>query len=45
MWLFGQLWLVMCMTYYEVMTIVVCDMQFEDTKVQQIMWTKLNDMM
>jgi len=31
--------------YCKVMTIVVCDMQFEDTKAQQIMWTKLNDMM
>jgi len=32
-------------TYCKLMTIVVCDMQFEDTKTQQIMWTKLNEMM
>ncbi len=31
-------------TYCKVMTIVVCDMQFEETKVQQIMWTKFNEM-
>jgi hypothetical protein len=27
------------------MTIAICDMQFEDTKAQQIMWTRLNDTM
>ncbi len=32
-------------SYCKVMTITVYDMQFEDTKVQQIMWTKLNGMM
>ncbi len=31
--------------YYKVMTIANCDMQFEDTKVQQIMWTKFNETM
>lgn len=31
--------------YYKVMTIVICDMQFEDTKVQCIMWWKLNKVM
>jgi hypothetical protein len=29
-------------TYYKVMTIAICKMQFENTKTQQIMWTKLN---
>jgi len=29
--------------YYKVMTIVVCDMQFEDTEAQCIMWKKLNE--
>jgi hypothetical protein len=24
---------------------VVCDMQFEDTKAQQVMWTNLNETM
>jgi len=28
--------------YYKVMTIVICDMQFEDTKTQCILWRKLN---
>ncbi len=28
--------------YYKVMMITICDMQFEDTKVQCIMWKKLN---
>jgi hypothetical protein len=30
--------------YYKVMTIAVCDMQSEDTKVQCIMWRELNDL-
>jgi hypothetical protein len=32
-------------TYYKMMTIVICDLQYEDTKIQQIMWTKLNEML
>jgi hypothetical protein len=32
-------------TYCKVMTIAVCDMQFEDTKVQCIMWRELNNLM
>jgi len=28
-----------------VLAIVVCDMQSGDTKAQQLMWTKLNEMM
>jgi hypothetical protein len=32
-------------TYCKVMTIVICDMQSEDTKVQCIMWRELNDLM
>jgi hypothetical protein len=31
--------------YCKVMTIVICDIQSKDIKVQQIMWTKLNEMM
>jgi hypothetical protein len=31
--------------YCKVMTIVVCNMQLEDTKVQCIMWRKLNNLM
>jgi hypothetical protein len=31
--------------YCKVMTIVVCDMQSEDTKVQCIMWREFNDLM
>jgi hypothetical protein len=31
--------------YGKVLTITVCDIQSEDTKVQQLMWTKLNEMM
>jgi hypothetical protein len=31
--------------YCKVLTIAVCDMQFEDTEAQQLMWTKLNEMM
>jgi hypothetical protein len=33
------------LTYCKVMTIVVCDMHFEDAKAQQVMWPKLNDTM
>lgn len=29
-------------SYYKVMTIVICDMQFEEIEVQRIMWAKLN---
>ena len=32
-------------TYCKVMTIAVCDMQSEDTKVQCIMWKELNEVM
>ncbi len=32
-------------TYCKMMTIAICDMQFENTKVQQIMWTKFNETM
>jgi hypothetical protein len=31
--------------YCKVMMIVICDMQFEDMKVQCIMWWKLNKVM
>jgi hypothetical protein len=31
--------------YYKFMTIVVYKMQFENTKAQQIMWSKLNHTM
>jgi hypothetical protein len=31
--------------YCKVMTIAICNMQSEDTKVQCIMWRKLNDLM
>jgi hypothetical protein len=31
-------------TYCKVMTIAICDMQPKDIEVQQVMWTKLNDM-
>jgi hypothetical protein len=31
--------------YYKMLTILVCDMQFEGTEVQQFMWTKLIEMM
>jgi hypothetical protein len=31
--------------YYKMMIIVICDMQFEDIKVQQFMWTKFNETM
>jgi hypothetical protein len=31
--------------YCKTFTIVVCDMQFKDTEAQQIMWTRLNEMM
>jgi hypothetical protein len=48
MWLVGHLWLVIHVydiPYSKGMTIIVCDMQSKNTKVQQVMWTKLNDMM
>jgi hypothetical protein len=32
-------------TYCKVMTITICDMQSEDTKVQCIMWREFNDLM
>jgi hypothetical protein len=32
-------------TYCKVLTIMVCDMQFEDIEVQRLMWTKLNETM
>ncbi len=31
--------------YYKVMTIVICDMQFEDMVTQCVMWQKLNKAM
>jgi len=31
------------LAYCKVLTITVCDMQFEDTKAQRLMWTKLNE--
>ncbi len=33
------------LVYCKMFTIVVCDMQSEDTKPQQLMWKKLNEMM
>jgi hypothetical protein len=33
------------LAYYIMMTIVVYDVPFENTKVKQIMWTKINEMM
>jgi hypothetical protein len=33
------------LVYYKVLTIAIYDMQFENTEVQQLMWTKLNEMM
>jgi hypothetical protein len=33
------------LVYCKVLTIDVCDMQFEDTKAQQLMSTKVNEMM
>jgi len=33
------------LAYCKAMTIDVCDIQFQDTKAQQVMWTKLNDTM
>jgi hypothetical protein len=33
------------MAYSKRMTIVVYDMQFENTQAQHVMWTKLNDTM
>jgi hypothetical protein len=32
-------------SYCKVMTIVICDMKFEEAKTQRIMWTKLNVIM
>ncbi len=32
-------------TYYKIMAITICDMKFENIKLQQIKWTKLNDIM
>jgi hypothetical protein len=29
-------------SYCNVMTIVICDMKFEEVEARQIMWTKLN---
>ncbi len=31
--------------YYKVMTIAICDMQFEDTWAQCVMWQNLNKVM
>jgi hypothetical protein len=31
--------------YCKKLTIIVCDMQYEDIEVQQLMWKKLNEMM
>jgi hypothetical protein len=31
------------LAYCKVLTIAVCDMQYEDTKVQQFMWTTFNE--
>ncbi len=31
------------LAYCKMMTIAICDMQSEDTKAQQIMWTKFNE--
>jgi hypothetical protein len=31
--------------YCKALTITICDMQFEDIEVQQLMWKKLNEMM
>jgi hypothetical protein len=33
------------LAYCKMMTITICDMQFEGMEVQQVMWTKFNDMM
>jgi hypothetical protein len=33
------------LAYYKVVTIAISDMQSKDTKVQHIMWTKLNETM
>jgi hypothetical protein len=35
----------MILLNYKVMTIAICDRESKDTKVQQIMWTKLNETM
>jgi hypothetical protein len=31
--------------YCKMLTIAICDVQFEDIEAQQLMWTKLNEMM
>jgi hypothetical protein len=31
--------------YYKVMTITICDMQYEDLEVQWVMWQNLNKVM
>ncbi len=31
--------------YYKVMIIAICDMQFEDTEIQCVMWQNLNKVM
>jgi len=31
--------------YYKVFTIAICEMQFESTKIQCVMWTKINQVM
>jgi hypothetical protein len=33
------------LVYCKVLTITICDMQFENIKVQQLIWTKLNETM
>ncbi len=33
------------LVYCKMMTTVICDLQYEDMEFQQVMWTKLNDMM
>jgi hypothetical protein len=33
------------LAYYKVMTIVICDMKFEDIEAQHMTWTKFNEMM
>jgi hypothetical protein len=33
------------LAHCKLITIAVCDMQFEDIKAQQVMWTKFNDTM
>jgi hypothetical protein len=31
--------------YFKILTIIVCDMQFEDTNVQCVLWRKFNQVM